>query len=57
MYSEMEVNEKNYYQNMKEMVFFDLLNRPYHVDLYAFISINSDKIVNDGDLDNDWMVL
>lgn len=35
-YSQMDIIQQNYYNNMKEMVFYDFFERPYNVDLFAF---------------------
>jgi len=35
----MDLVHQNYYNNMKEMVFYDYFDRPYDVDLYAFVMI------------------
>jgi hypothetical protein len=37
----MDSLQQNYYNGMKEMVFYDFFDRPYDVDLYAFVEMNT----------------
>lgn len=36
-YQEMDIIHQNYYNNLKEMVFYDYFERQYNVDLYAYV--------------------
>lgn len=64
-YLEMDIIHQNYYNNMKEMVFYDFFERPYNVDIYAFVQNANDlpmtkkKAIKKSDElgKNDWMAI